>query len=110
MPLSYVYRGGAVRFRLLLWPFATCACIICLGIALFGNKFLIIQKKKEKKKNSLFIDLKPYIFPLEAVAFALSVPQISNLRLKEGLLTRLFNKLGPFLHFLLEFLWMMGSN
>ena len=37
-------------FRLLLWPFATCACIICLGIALFGNKFLIIQKKKKKKK------------------------------------------------------------
>ena len=22
-------------FRLLLWPFATCACIICLGIARF---------------------------------------------------------------------------
>ena len=50
MPLSYV--GEVLSdFRLLLWPFATCACIICLGIALFGNKFLIIQKKKKKKKK-----------------------------------------------------------
>ena len=35
-------------FRLLLWPFASCTAIVCLGIALFGNKFLIIQKKKKK--------------------------------------------------------------
>ena len=41
-------------FRLLLWPFASCICIVCLGIALFGNKFLIIQKKK-KKSMDMFV-------------------------------------------------------
>ena len=35
-------------FRLLLWPFASCSCIVCLGIAHFGNKFLIIKKIKIK--------------------------------------------------------------
>ena len=47
--ISLSYVGEVLSdFHLLLWPFATCACIICLGIALFGNKFLIIQKKKKK--------------------------------------------------------------
>ena len=36
-------------FQLLLWPFASCIAIGCLGFALFGNKFLIIQKKKNQK-------------------------------------------------------------
>ena len=46
--LSYVLGEVLSDFRLLLWPFALCTCIVCLGIALFGNKFLIIQKKKKK--------------------------------------------------------------
>ena len=28
---------------------------VCWGIALFGNKFLIIQKKKKKKKDDMLI-------------------------------------------------------
>ena len=36
-----------------------------------------------QRKNSLFLDLKPYAFLLKAVAPALSVPQVSNLRRKE---------------------------
>ena len=46
MPLSYVLGEVLFDFRLLLWPFASCTAIVCLGIALYGNKFLIIKKKK----------------------------------------------------------------
>ena len=58
MPLSYVYRGGSVRFSFSLMvvcpcgrlhPYASCTVIVCLGIAIFGNKFLIIQKKKKTR-------------------------------------------------------------
>ena len=47
MPLSYVYRGGAVR--LLFSPVALALYYSCLfvGLCPFGNKFLIIQKKKK---------------------------------------------------------------
>ena len=52
-------------------------------ISLFNAKFT--NKTISKlEKNSLFLDLKSYIFPLKTVASALSVPQISNLRWKEG--------------------------
>ena len=37
-----------------------------------------------QRKNYLFLDLKPYAFLLKVVALALSVPQVSNLRRKEG--------------------------
>ena len=37
-----------------------------------------------QRKNSLFIDLKPYAFLLKAVAPTSSVPQVSNLCRKEG--------------------------
>ena len=47
MPLSYVIGEVLSDFRLLLWPFASCTCIVWLGIALFGNKFLNYPKKKE---------------------------------------------------------------
>ena len=36
------------------------------------------------EENSLFLDLKPYAFLLKAVAPALSVPLVTNLRRKEG--------------------------
>ena len=47
-PCSYVFRGGAVRISYSLVAagfvlFFSC----CWGSALFGNKFLIIQKKKK---------------------------------------------------------------
>ena len=35
-------------------------------------------------ENSLLLDLKPYAFLLKAVASALSVPLVTNLRRKEG--------------------------
>ena len=36
------------------------------------------------EENSLFLDLKPYAFLLKAVASALSVPLVTNLRRKKG--------------------------
>ena len=36
-----------------------------------------------QRKNSLFLDLKPYAFLLKAVTPTLSVPQVSNLSRKE---------------------------
>ena len=36
------------------------------------------------EENSLFLDLKPYAFLIKAVAPALSVPLVTNLRRKEG--------------------------
>ena len=49
-PCSYDFRGGAVRFLYSLVAggfvlFFSC----CWGSALFGNKFLIIQKKKKTR-------------------------------------------------------------
>ena len=38
----------------------------------------------QRKKNSLFLDLKPYAFLLKAVAPALLVLQVLNLSWKEG--------------------------
>ena len=51
MNISDINRGGAVRFSFSLGALASSICNLlgCLwGIALFGNKFLIIQKKKKK--------------------------------------------------------------
>ena len=44
-------------FRLLLWQFASCTVIVCLCFALFGNKFLIIKKKRKKKNLNISIGL-----------------------------------------------------
>ena len=46
MPLSYVYRGGAVRLMFLLVDLALVFFMFVCGAFPFGNKFLIIQKKK----------------------------------------------------------------
>ena len=51
MPLL-PYRGGAVRFSFSLVAFGFVLFVSCLlGLRLFGNKFLIIQKKKKNKKH-----------------------------------------------------------
>ena len=46
MPLSYVYRGGAVRLLFSLVASALYYSCLFVGHCPFGNKFLIIQKKK----------------------------------------------------------------
>ena len=46
-----------------------------------------------QRKNSLFIDLKPYAFLLKAVAPASSVPQVSNLRWKEGAINKVVQEI-----------------
>ena len=45
-PCSYVFRGGAVRFSYSLVAFGVVLFFSLLGFCPFGNKFLIIQKKK----------------------------------------------------------------
>ena len=65
------------------------------NISMLYNLILLSIKKKTNAKitnrtvsnpeeNSLFLDLKPYAFLLKAVASALSVPLVTNLRQKEG--------------------------
>ena len=46
-----------------------------------------------QRKNSIFLDLKPYDFLLKAVAPALSVPQVSNLRWKEGAVNKVVQQI-----------------
>ena len=46
-----------------------------------------------QRKNSLFLDLKPYAFILKVVALALSVPQVSNLRRKEGAVNKVVQQI-----------------
>ena len=49
MPFSYLFRGGVSLFfifRVAIW--LDVLFVVCWGIALFGNKFLIIQKKKKQ--------------------------------------------------------------
>ena len=48
-----------------------------------------------QRKNSLFLDLKPYAFLLKAVAPALSVPQVSNLSRKEGAVNKVVQQIEP---------------
>ena len=48
IPLSYVYRGGAVRLLFSLVASALYYSYLFVGLCPFGNKFLIIQKKKKK--------------------------------------------------------------
>ena len=49
---SPVYRGGAVRFSFSLVAFGSLLFFSCLlGLCPFGNKFLIIQKKKNLPSN-----------------------------------------------------------
>ena len=48
-----------------------------------------------KRKNSLFLDLKPYAFLLKVVVPALSVPQVSNLRWKEGAVNKVVQQIEP---------------
>ena len=48
MPLSYVFRGGVVRFSFFLVVFGLLYCSwLFVGLCPFGNKFLLIQKKKK---------------------------------------------------------------
>ena len=58
-------------FHLLLWPFATCVCIICLGIALFGHKFLIIQKKNNQQMCQRQASSLPWEMCLKLVFFSI---------------------------------------
>ena len=46
-----------------------------------------------QRKNSLFLDLKPYAFLLKAVAPALSVPQVSNFPRKEGAVNKVVQQI-----------------
>ena len=49
MPLSYVFKGGAVRFSFFLVAFGFLYCSwLFVGLCPFGNKFLLMQKKKKK--------------------------------------------------------------
>ena len=47
MPLSYVYRGGVVRLLFSLVASTLYYSYLFVGLCPFGNKFLIIQKKKK---------------------------------------------------------------
>ena len=47
------------------------------------NAKITIKTISNLEENSLFLDLKPYAFLLKAVASALSVPLVTNLRRKE---------------------------
>ena len=61
------------------------------------------------EENSLFLDLKPYAFLLKAVAPALSVPLVTNLRWNEGIdKGAVPTRRALSLHPSSEFLWMMG--
>ena len=46
MPLSYVFKGGAVRFSFFLGAlgFLYCSWLFFFGLCPFGNKFLLIKK------------------------------------------------------------------
>ena len=59
-------------------------------------------------KNSLFLDLKPCVFLLKAVASTLSVPQVSKLRRKEGAINKVVQQIRALPLNSVEFLWMMG--
>ena len=53
MPFSYVFRGGAVRlsYSLVAFWLRVMLLFVCLAFGLFGNKFLIIQKKTKRLKS-----------------------------------------------------------
>ena len=61
-----------------------------------------------KEENDLFLDLKPYDFLLKAVAPALLVPRVLNLRQKEGAVNKAVQQIGALPLNSVEFLWMMG--
>ena len=46
-----------------------------------------------QRKNSLFLDLKPYAFLLKAIAPTLSVPQVSNLSWKKGAVNKVVQQI-----------------
>ena len=46
-----------------------------------------------QRKNSLFLDLKPYAFLLKVVTPALSIPQVLNLRRKEGAVNKVVQQI-----------------
>ena len=46
-----------------------------------------------QRKNSIFLDLKPYAFLLKVVTSALSVPQVSNLSRKEGAVNKVIQQI-----------------
>ena len=48
------------------------------------NAKITIKIVSNLEENSLFLDLKPYAFLLKAVAPALSVPLVTNVRRKKG--------------------------
>ena len=60
------------------------------------------------QRKNLFLDLKPYAFLVKAVAPALSNPQVSNLRRKEGAVNKVVQQIEPLPLNSVEFLWMMG--
>ena len=50
MPLSYVFRGGVVRFSFFsggLW-LRVLFLVVFFGLCPFGNKFLLIQQKRKR--------------------------------------------------------------
>ena len=50
MLISYVFRGGAVRFSFFLGALGFLYCswfFFFLGLCPFGNNFLLIQKKND---------------------------------------------------------------
>ena len=77
-------------------------------ISLFNTKKLQIGLYLIQRKNSLFLDLKSYAFLLKAVAPALSVPRVSNLCRKEGVVNKVVQQIGALPLNSVEFLWMMG--
>ena len=49
MPLSYVFRGGSVRFSFFSGGLGLLVLflVVFFGLCPFGNKFLLIQKKND---------------------------------------------------------------
>ena len=55
MPMSLVFRGGAVRFSFFLAAFGCQFFLVAFFVVFgspFGNKFLIIQKKKKTTEDT----------------------------------------------------------
>ena len=51
MPLPLSFRGGAVRFSFFPVAFGYLVVFGCCGFFPFGNKFLIIKKKKKRDRQ-----------------------------------------------------------
>ena len=95
--------------------------LICRSTRIFiqiSKHFDIVQSAfptnktiTKSEKNFLFRYLKLHIFPRKVVAYAsFGSPDLELVPRVIQLLTKLFNKLAPFLPFSLELLGLMGSN